>query len=68
MDGFGSTLEQLEAVCFDCDGVLFRGATVIEGVPATLAALQQRGLRVFYVTNNATKSRLAQRAQKPRSS
>ena len=34
-----------------------RGDTVIEGVPETLAMLRQMGKKLFFVTNNSTKSR-----------
>jgi 4-nitrophenyl phosphatase len=42
---------------FDCDGVLFRGSSVIEGAPEVVRRLGEMGKRVFFVTNNATKSR-----------
>ena len=42
---------------FDCDGVLFRGSSVIAGAPEVVRRLGELGKRVFFVTNNATKSR-----------
>lgn len=42
---------------FDCDGVIWRGDSVIEGIPETLDYLRSIGKRLFFVTNNSTKSR-----------
>lgn len=39
-------------------GVIWLGDTVIEGIPATLDMLRAQGKRIFFVTNNATKSRV----------
>jgi phosphoglycolate/pyridoxal phosphate phosphatase family enzyme len=41
----------------DCDGVLWRASERVAGVDATIRALKAAGKRVFYVTNNSTKSR-----------
>ena len=38
-------------------GVIWRGDSVIEGVPETLDLLRSLGKRMFFVTNNSTKSR-----------
>jgi len=38
-------------------GVIWRGDSVIPGVPATLTALREAGKRLVFVTNNSTKSR-----------
>lgn len=50
-------LAAFDVVMFDCDGVLFRGSEPVAGCAETLARLEQLGKRVFFVTNNATKSR-----------
>ena len=42
---------------FDCDGVIYRNATTISGVPETLAALRAAGKRCIFVTNSAVTSR-----------
>ena len=42
---------------FDCDGVIWKGDRVIDGVPDVLAKLRAAGKKIFFVTNNSTKSR-----------
>lgn len=48
---------QVEAFIFDCDGVIWRGDTLIDGVPETLDMLRTMGKKLIFVTNNSTKSR-----------
>ena len=48
---------QAQAFIFDCDGVIWRGDSLIEGVPETLDMLRAAGKRTIFVTNNSTKSR-----------
>lgn len=48
---------QVQAFIFDCDGVLWKGDSLIEGVPETLEMLRGMGKRIIFVTNNSTKSR-----------
>jgi phosphoglycolate phosphatase len=48
---------QVEGFIFDCDGVLWRGETLLEGVQETLHMLRRMGKHVIFVTNNSTKSR-----------
>ncbi|GFR41253.1 hypothetical protein Agub_g1928 [Astrephomene gubernaculifera] len=50
-------LKRVECFIFDCDGVIWLGDKVIDGVPETLDMLRGMGKRVFFVTNNSTKSR-----------
>jgi len=49
--------DKYDAFLFDCDGVLWRGAELLPGSARTLALLRARGKRVFFVTNNSSKSR-----------
>ena len=42
---------------FDCDGVIWKGDSLIDGVPTVLDMLKKAGKRIFFVTNNSTKSR-----------
>merc|ERR1719221_949754 len=46
-----------KAFIFDCDGVIWRGDKLIEGIPETIAALRAAGKKLIFVTNNSTKSR-----------
>lgn len=50
-------IDSVETFIFDCDGVIWKGDKLIDGVPATLDMLRSRGKRLVFVTNNSTKSR-----------
>lgn len=50
-------LSKTEVFIFDCDGVIWKGDSLIDGVPAVLDKLRKAGKMVFFVTNNSTKSR-----------
>lgn len=50
-------LSRIDTFIFDCDGVVWRGDSLIDGVPETVAYLRSIGKKVFFVTNNSTKSR-----------
>jgi len=50
-------LDQVDTFIFDCDGVIWRGDSLIEGIPETLEKLRKLGKKMFFVTNNSTKSR-----------
>ena len=47
----------LNAFVFDCDGVIYKHATAIPGVPEALAKLRAANKRLFFVTNAASASR-----------
>lgn len=47
----------------DCDGVLWRGSTLMPGTIEALAAFRARGLRLLFLTNNSSKSRRQYRAK-----
>ncbi|CAH2307476.1 glycerol-3-phosphate phosphatase [Pelobates cultripes] len=47
----------VDTVLFDCDGVLWRGDEAVPGAPELVNELKLRGKRVFYLTNNSTKTR-----------
>eukprot|EP00262_Sarcandra_glabra_P002169 TRINITY_DN12432_c0_g1_i1.p1 TRINITY_DN12432_c0_g1~~TRINITY_DN12432_c0_g1_i1.p1 ORF type:complete len:307 (+),score=58.87 TRINITY_DN12432_c0_g1_i1:36-956(+) len=49
--------DSVEAFLFDCDGVIWRGDKLIDGVPETLEMLRSKGKKLVFVTNNSTKSR-----------
>ena len=50
-------LEGITTLVLDCDGVIWRGNQVIEGVADALQSLRARGVRLLFVTNNSSKSR-----------
>lgn len=50
-------VKRVDAFIFDCDGVIWRGDSVIDGVPDTLDFLRSQGKKLIFVTNNSTKSR-----------
>lgn len=50
-------IDKVDCFIFDCDGVIWRGDSVIEGVPETLEYLRSLGKQLVFVTNNSTKSR-----------
>ncbi|MCL7046819.1 hypothetical protein MKW94_021375 [Papaver nudicaule] len=50
-------INSVEAFLFDCDGVIWKGGKLIEGVKETLEMLRSLGKKLVFVTNNSTKSR-----------
>jgi len=50
-------LDNVDVFIFDCDGVIWRGDSVIDGIPETLDKLRSLGKKCYFVTNNSTKSR-----------
>ncbi|KAJ2709413.1 hypothetical protein H4R19_004261 [Coemansia spiralis] len=50
-------VDRFDTFLFDCDGVIWNGATVVAGAPAALDMLRRRGKRLVFVTNNSAKSR-----------
>ncbi|KAI3988122.1 hypothetical protein MKX01_011911 [Papaver californicum] len=50
-------IDSVETFIFDCDGVIWKGDSLIDGVPETLDMLRAKGKRLVFVTNNSTKSR-----------
>ncbi|KAL5699951.1 hypothetical protein ACHQM5_025465 [Ranunculus cassubicifolius] len=52
-----SLFDSVEAFLFDCDGVIWKGDTLIQGVPETLEMLRSNGKKIVFVTNNSQKSR-----------
>jgi len=50
-------LDKMDVFIFDCDGVIWKGDSLIDKVPSVLDKLRQLGKTIFFVTNNSTKSR-----------
>eukprot|EP00929_Paragymnodinium_shiwhaense_P108117 TRINITY_DN7443_c0_g1_i4.p2 TRINITY_DN7443_c0_g1~~TRINITY_DN7443_c0_g1_i4.p2 ORF type:complete len:390 (-),score=124.01 TRINITY_DN7443_c0_g1_i4:122-1291(-) len=53
----GDLLDNVDVFIFDCDGVIWLGDSVIDGIPKVLDELRKQGKTIFFVTNNSTKSR-----------
>ncbi len=51
------SINKYKLVIFDMDGVIYRGPTVIPGVPEAIKKLNERGIKVVFNTNNSTASR-----------
>lgn len=50
-------INKYEAFCFDLDGTLWMGNTVIPGAAEVIDLLRYNSKKVYFVTNNATHSR-----------
>eukprot|EP00197_Chlamydomonas_leiostraca_P003579 CAMPEP_0202877670 /NCGR_PEP_ID=MMETSP1391-20130828/31010_1 /ASSEMBLY_ACC=CAM_ASM_000867 /TAXON_ID=1034604 /ORGANISM="Chlamydomonas leiostraca, Strain SAG 11-49" /LENGTH=317 /DNA_ID=CAMNT_0049559749 /DNA_START=77 /DNA_END=1030 /DNA_ORIENTATION=+ len=50
-------LKNYDGFIFDLDGTLWKGSTLIPGAKEVLDLLRAQGKHLFFVTNNATKSR-----------
>jgi len=50
-------LDAVDVFIFDCDGVIWRGGSLIDGASDALDRLRSAGKTVFFLTNNSTKSR-----------
>lgn len=50
-------VDSVDAFLFDCDGVIWKGDSLIDGVPETLETLRSMGKKLVFVTNNSRKSR-----------
>ncbi|KAH8920777.1 4-nitrophenylphosphatase [Atractiella rhizophila] len=60
---FDALLDKYDNWLFDCDGVIWRGNTMIPGAESFLKTLRERGKKVIFVTNNATQSRKGYKAK-----
>ncbi|XP_011296244.1 glycerol-3-phosphate phosphatase [Musca domestica] len=58
-------LDSYDTIFTDCDSVIWQDDKVIEGTPETINDLQDMGKKVYFVTNNSTKTR-AQLCEKAR--
>ncbi|KAH9750067.1 phosphoglycolate phosphatase 2 [Citrus sinensis] len=49
--------DSVDAFLFDCDGVIWKGDKLIDGVRQTLDVLRSKGKKLIFVTNNSRRSR-----------
>lgn len=56
-DGIQSFVDSFDTILVDCDGVLWTGTQLIHNSVETINFLKENGKKVFYVTNNSTKTR-----------
>lgn len=50
-------LENIDAVLFDLDGTIYYGSKIIPGANETIAFFRKHNKKVFFTTNNSTKTR-----------
>jgi phosphoglycolate phosphatase len=50
-------VDKNDVFVFDCDGVIWKGETLIPGAAQALEKLRANGKSLFFITNNSTKSR-----------
>ncbi|KAJ3022816.1 hypothetical protein HKX48_005149 [Thoreauomyces humboldtii] len=58
-ENISTFIDSIDTFLFDCDGVIWVGNDVIDGVKEVLDLLREKGKKVLFVTNNSTKSRKA---------
>ena len=56
-EGWEQLIADNDTFLFDCDGVLWRGDTSIPGGVEAIKFLKARNKKIYFVTNNSTKSR-----------
>ncbi|XP_060942592.1 glycerol-3-phosphate phosphatase-like [Limanda limanda] len=50
-------LASVDSVLFDCDGVIWRGEQAVPGAAEVVQLLKDQGKKVFFITNNSSKTR-----------
>lgn len=54
---FEEIMSANDTFLFDCDGVIWHGDEAIKGAVKTISRLKENGKKVFFVSNNSTKTR-----------
>ncbi|XP_049852187.1 uncharacterized protein LOC126329924 [Schistocerca gregaria] len=52
-----SIIDSVDTILLDCDGVIWNENEIISGTPDTINWLKSLNKRIFYISNNSTKSR-----------
>lgn len=60
---YAEIVASYDALLFDCDGVIWSGDDLIEGAKEVLSYLRSLNKKLFFITNNATKSRAENKAK-----
>ncbi|KAL3700592.1 hypothetical protein R1sor_018614 [Riccia sorocarpa] len=50
-------IDSVETFVFDCDGVIWNRNELLDGVKEVIELLRSKGKRLYFLTNNSTKSR-----------
>lgn len=50
-------ISKIKAFVFDLDGTIYYGSKIIDGVLDLLDFLENKGIKIFFATNNSTKNR-----------
>ena len=50
-------MDNIRAVLFDLDGTIYYGSKLIPGADRVVNKYRQEGKKIFFMTNNSTKSR-----------
>ncbi|MFP4467301.1 MAG: HAD-IIA family hydrolase, partial [Candidatus Goldiibacteriota bacterium] len=48
---------EIKAVALDLDGTVYTGSTPVEGAVETVKKILEKGIKIFYFTNNSVKTR-----------
>ncbi|MEG1096357.1 MAG: HAD hydrolase family protein [Clostridiales bacterium] len=51
-------LKDIKAVAFDLDGTIYYGSKIIDGANEAISHAKSKGIKVFFLTNNSTKTRM----------
>jgi len=49
-------VDRYDVLLFDLDGVLYRATETVDGAPEAVARARERGLKIAFVTNNASRT------------
>ena len=50
-------MNKFRAVAFDLDGTIYFGNSLAKGARQVISILEKRGVKIFYFTNNSTRTR-----------